>query len=67
MILIFEQIDGNRVSIDVESIVSVVEHPDCVVINTIVEDFEVINDYEEVVHMWSTYKDKSNVINFSKN
>lgn len=68
MILIFEKLDGLRISIDVDSIVAINEDPECTVIHTIVDDYEVVNDYEEVVGMVAKYQDESKPnIKFSKN
>lgn len=66
MILIFEKTDGLRVSVDVDSIVSIEESEEYTIIGTIVNDLEVRNDYEDVVEMVAKYQNMERV-NFSKN
>ena len=65
--LIFEKPDGLRVSIDCDSIISVDENFDSVIINTITDAHEVINDYEDILNEIIKYRSNSEVITFSRN
>lgn len=65
--LIFEKPDGLRVSIDCDSIISVDENFDSVIINTITDAHEVINDYEDILNEIIKYRSNSDVITFSRN
>ena len=65
--LIFEKTDGLRVSIDCDSIISVDENFDSVIINTITDAHEVINDYEDILNEIIKYRSNSDVITFSRN
>ena len=65
--LIFEKPDGLRVSIDCDSIISVDENFDSVIINTITDAHEVINDYDDILNEIIKYRSNSDVITFSRN
>lgn len=65
--LIFEKPDGLRLSIDCDSIISVDENFDSVIINTITDAHEVINDYEDILNEIIKYRSNSDVITFSRN
>lgn len=67
MILFFEKPDGLRLAIDCDSIISIDESYDCVIINTITDAHEVINDYEDVVNEVVKWRSNNNEITYSRN
>ena len=66
MIIEFKKIDGLRISIDTDSIICVEECNDMTMIKTIIEDFEIMDKYEDVLIRLLKIKDTEH-IQFSKN
>lgn len=66
MIIEFTKIDGLRISIDTDSIICVEEYNDMTMIKTIIEDFEIMDKYEDVLIRLLKIKDTGH-IQFSKN
>ena len=66
MIIEFTKIDGLRISIDTDSIICVEEYNDITMIKTIIEDFEIMDKYEDVLIRLLKIKDTGH-IQFSKN
>lgn len=66
MIIEFTKKDGQKIAIDTDCIMSFEQLYTGTMINTIVDDLEVMNPYQEVFEMLKKYKNAENV-EFSKN
>ena len=69
MILIFNKLNGERVGVDVDSILEINDKIDYTEIQTVVRKIKLDHDFEQVVNLVAQYHatDDDGSINFSKN
>ena len=69
MILIFNKLNGERVGVDVDSILEITAKIDYTEIHTVVRKIKLDHDFEQVVKLVAQYHsaDEDENINFSKN
>lgn len=69
MILIFNKLNGDRVAVDVDSILEINDKIDYVEIHTVVRKIKLDHDFEQVVNLVAKYHatEEDGSINFSKN
>ena len=69
MILIFNKLNGERVGVDVDSILEINDKIDYTEIHTVVRKIKLDHDFEQVVNLVAQYHatDDDGNINFSKN
>lgn len=69
MILIFKKLNGERVAVDVDSILEINEKPDYTEIKTVVRNIKIDHDFEQIVELVVKYQSNEygGSINFSKN
>lgn len=69
MILIFNKFNGDRVGLDVDSILEITDKVDYTEVQTVVRKIKLDHDFEQVVNLVAKYKasEDSGSINFSKN
>jgi hypothetical protein len=69
MILIFNKLNGERVGVDVDSILEINDKIDYTEIHTVVRKIKLDHDFEKVVNLVAQYHttDDDGNINFSKN
>lgn len=69
MILIFNKLNGERVAVDVDSILEINEKHDYTEIKTVVRNIKIDHDFDQIVELVAKYQsaEDGDSINFSKN